>query len=715
MAIILNDRFNIEFRNENDIEYLIIGVDLNEKVNNYQIEIIGYNENMNFMPVNVVEQDEAVYFCYEIESKISLTQVIENTQLSKDEVLKIIIEITKFIISCYRFLLTDTSLLLDSDYIYLDMTSGDVYMIYIPIDCGGDITKQLTNIVKDIFTKVKNNPENTEIGYFETILKMIEPNIDDIKEFYRKLKDIYNSNSIDSNGIKLIPQGLSSNNSTDGIDKKNEAIENSNNQNSIFTGIENLIGEGQDKNDNEINKVQKVNYEDHYLNNELEEKPNELLDKNLNENLKKDFSDIKDSNFYMRRDETSNYEDEALSKENYQNNGFNEAPEVDNMNNNKLEHNYLNDTVYENNNISSQKKGVSRIFLAFLFQLIIVVVVGGIIVTGVFSEFGESKTTYAFIIATAVVVSAIMWDKVLDNRLLKKRKEQDSDDGKKGSNSYDNEYLDDEDNFDNNGYLDEVNQRSNQNNRDYNQNNPPQSDYKGQQPLHNNPSPPYNSPPAPYNNPSPPYNNPPPPYNEPPPPYNEPPQYNKQQPQHSNPYNQNNANDYNNPYSQNTDYEQYDEGSYGETQGLDINQINNIKNVKKPNNFNKPPVVNNVDEDPNDLDENEETVVMFDEEDSKYPILVDLSGKTGKDIVINKNKFVVGRMKKQTDFACHNNSVGRLHAEIISKRGEYYVKDLESRNGTYLNGKRIKGKKEYIISNNDRISFANSHFKFVRK
>lgn len=84
-------------------------------------------------------------------------------------------------------------------------------------------------------------------------------------------------------------------------------------------------------------------------------------------------------------------------------------------------------------------------------------------------------------------------------------------------------------------------------------------------------------------------------------------------------------------------------------------------------------------------------------------------------ISINKESFIIGRLKDQADYISNNNAVGKLHAELIVREGRYFVKDLNSRNGTRINGKRISSNLEYEMNNNDRLAFANEEFIFINE
>ncbi|PJI07951.1 MULTISPECIES: FHA domain-containing protein [Clostridium] len=98
--------------------------------------------------------------------------------------------------------------------------------------------------------------------------------------------------------------------------------------------------------------------------------------------------------------------------------------------------------------------------------------------------------------------------------------------------------------------------------------------------------------------------------------------------------------------------------------------------------------------------------------DEKVPYL--LSNKNGvvEKIFINKNIFKIGRLTGSVDYVSDNRAIGKMHAEIRKMNSEYYVMDLNSKNGTFINNKRLKSSELYKISENDVIKFANSCYTF---
>ncbi len=74
--------------------------------------------------------------------------------------------------------------------------------------------------------------------------------------------------------------------------------------------------------------------------------------------------------------------------------------------------------------------------------------------------------------------------------------------------------------------------------------------------------------------------------------------------------------------------------------------------------------------------------------------------KTGTKIAVKKDEFLIGRSQK-----CHlcagSSSVSRRHCAIARKDATVSIKDLGSRNGTLVNGKKIT--EEVLLSSGDEI------------
>lgn len=80
-------------------------------------------------------------------------------------------------------------------------------------------------------------------------------------------------------------------------------------------------------------------------------------------------------------------------------------------------------------------------------------------------------------------------------------------------------------------------------------------------------------------------------------------------------------------------------------------------------------------------------------------------------INIDKEEFIIGHKKDSVDgFIGFNNSISRIHCKIIRKDNKYYITDLNSANGTFVNGKRVGKNQQVEINLGDTIKLSDSNF-----
>jgi len=66
-----------------------------------------------------------------------------------------------------------------------------------------------------------------------------------------------------------------------------------------------------------------------------------------------------------------------------------------------------------------------------------------------------------------------------------------------------------------------------------------------------------------------------------------------------------------------------------------------------------------------------------------------LNGRVMQKLSLAKDRILIGR-SAQSDVRINHVGVSRSHAVITSKSGGVFVEDLESSNGTLVNGKRVR-------------------------
>lgn len=80
------------------------------------------------------------------------------------------------------------------------------------------------------------------------------------------------------------------------------------------------------------------------------------------------------------------------------------------------------------------------------------------------------------------------------------------------------------------------------------------------------------------------------------------------------------------------------------------------------------------------------------------------------DIYVCREPVFIGKIKGESDIILDSPTVSRMHARLEKRDGMYYVKDLNSKNGTFLNGNRMAGQEQRIFRKGDRISFADIEY-----
>jgi len=82
--------------------------------------------------------------------------------------------------------------------------------------------------------------------------------------------------------------------------------------------------------------------------------------------------------------------------------------------------------------------------------------------------------------------------------------------------------------------------------------------------------------------------------------------------------------------------------------------------------------------------------------------------KTSESIPVSGGETTIGRAPSNT-IQLTSGGVSRIHAVISHKNDQFILTDLDSKNGTFVNNKRIR---QVVLQNSDKISFAKRGFMF---
>ena len=117
-----------------------------------------------------------------------------------------------------------------------------------------------------------------------------------------------------------------------------------------------------------------------------------------------------------------------------------------------------------------------------------------------------------------------------------------------------------------------------------------------------------------------------------------------------------------------------------------------------------------IDKDVEDNGEGETTVLQQMQYNNIVPYLVRV--RTNELIPIEKTEFFVGKSPECDYQVVDNKRVSRKHCTFIISNGECYIRDNNSTNHTYVNGKLIQPGFDVMLGNDDYIRLGDEEFKY---
>lgn len=85
---------------------------------------------------------------------------------------------------------------------------------------------------------------------------------------------------------------------------------------------------------------------------------------------------------------------------------------------------------------------------------------------------------------------------------------------------------------------------------------------------------------------------------------------------------------------------------------------------------------------------------------------------TAETIPISYYPFLIGKQKSITDYAVSRDTISRLHARVDRRDGRYWLTDLNSTNGTSVNGRMLEANETVLLEEGDTVALADMNFRF---
>lgn len=202
---IIKKRFDFHYENDSTASFIVLNTSLNEKILKYQIEMIAKNSCPGILKLDARYKNDDVKLHYNITSKLTLSQFLQRKKLSKDEFIDILLGITKTILDSKEYFLYDKSFLIDEDYIYINPSTLEIGMIYIPLDINTNVGEDFKSFLVNLIISLAKIDEKSNGDYMTKILNYLKNDIFNICDFDCLLKNLKNDGSqviIKSNSVE---------------------------------------------------------------------------------------------------------------------------------------------------------------------------------------------------------------------------------------------------------------------------------------------------------------------------------------------------------------------------------------------------------------------------------------------------------------------------------------------------------------------------------
>lgn len=107
------------------------------------------------------------------------------------------------------------------------------------------------------------------------------------------------------------------------------------------------------------------------------------------------------------------------------------------------------------------------------------------------------------------------------------------------------------------------------------------------------------------------------------------------------------------------------------------------------------------------------TKVLSVKKEEIFPALTATEGR--ETVFLTKFPFYVGSMSDYMDYVIAKDTISRFHAKFIKQGEQIYLMDLNSTNGTRVNGRELNVRESVLLSEGDRIYFADTEYIFSRR
>lgn len=190
MKDIIKERFDFHYENDSTASFIVLNTSLDEKILQYQIEMIANNPCPGIIKLDVRYKNDDIKLHYNITSKLTLSQFLQRKKLNRNEFIDILLGITKTLLHSKEYFLYDKSFLIDEDYIYINPSTLEIGMIYIPLDINTNVSDDFKSFLVNLIISSAKIDEKSNGNYMPKILNYLKNDVFNICDFDCLLKNL---------------------------------------------------------------------------------------------------------------------------------------------------------------------------------------------------------------------------------------------------------------------------------------------------------------------------------------------------------------------------------------------------------------------------------------------------------------------------------------------------------------------------------------------
>lgn len=108
-----------------------------------------------------------------------------------------------------------------------------------------------------------------------------------------------------------------------------------------------------------------------------------------------------------------------------------------------------------------------------------------------------------------------------------------------------------------------------------------------------------------------------------------------------------------------------------------------------------------------------QTVLLTNNQKDTEARILKAAAPGSQDIAITYTPFLIGKQEGLVDHVLDGEAISRIHAKIEKEGSDYRISDLNSTNGTYVNGRLLETNETVLLNMGDEIFIANFAFIFT--